>query len=128
MEYQLDFGGSVASKSELSREWTSLFFRPFSKLYRGKTNAPSTFLLSFFCRFSVRIDGTNYQVVMNESCSMQKINTEAMVHYQYKPHLSLGVLHKVCVELAKLEPGNYMLHHTHKHGAFVGLLKASSER
>lgn len=65
---------------------------------------------------------------MNESCSMQKVNTEAIVHHQYKPHLSLGVLHKVCVELTTLEPGNYLLLHAPKHGTFAGILKESNER
>lgn len=76
----------------------------------------------------VRIDATNYEVVMNESCSMQKVNTEAMVHYQYKPHLSLGVLHRVCVELLSLEPGNYLLLHNPKQGGFAGVLKECSEK
>lgn len=35
MEYQLEFGGNTPTKAELSKEWNSLFFRPFSKLYRG---------------------------------------------------------------------------------------------
>lgn len=65
---------------------------------------------------------------MNEGCTMQKVNTEAAVHYQYKPHLSLGVLHRICVELSGLEPGNYLLLHSPKHGAFVGILKESLEK
>lgn len=65
---------------------------------------------------------------MNENCTMQKVNTEAMVHYQYKPHLSLGVLHKICVELSNLETGNYLLVHSPKQGAFAGILKEVNEK
>lgn len=127
MEYQLEFGGSIASKSELSREWTSLFFRPFSKLYRGIIlfNFPEKVFTLFI--ISVRIDATNYQVIMNENCSMQKVNTEAMIHHQYKPHLSLGVLHRICVELSQCAPGNYLLHHSPKQGAFLSILKENSK-
>lgn len=35
-EQQLMLGANILSKSELSRAYTSLYFTPYSQLYRGK--------------------------------------------------------------------------------------------
>lgn len=78
--------------------------------------------------FLVRTDFTSLEVVLVEPCTLQKINTEAMAHYQFKPHLGLGVLYKLFAELSKLEPGKYLLQHIPKHGPFVSILKECDER
>lgn len=136
MEYQLGLGGSISTKSELSKEWTSLFFRPYSKLYRGKKSQwkqnwlsiIKTKHINYVVFLLVRTDFITSEVVMVENCTMQKINTEAMTQYEYKPHQRLGVMYKIFIELSKLCPGNYLLRHVPKQGPFVAVLKECSEK
>ncbi|XP_060528734.1 uncharacterized protein LOC132703476 isoform X2 [Cylas formicarius] len=109
LEMQLNFGANIPSKSELAREWTSLFFTPYSNLYR------------------VRISPLTNEVICVERCTIQKVVTEAQTHYNYKPHLGLGILQKVFEKLQMLEPGNYLLQHLPKHEAFVAVLKECQE-
>ncbi|XP_050310892.1 uncharacterized protein LOC126746615 [Anthonomus grandis grandis] len=105
LELQHTYGANVASKSELSREWTSLFFTPFSHLYR------------------VRIAAKHGEVLTIEKCNIQKITSEAHSYYQFKPQLALGSLQQVFEQLTQLQPGNYLLQHLPKHEAFVAVLK-----
>ncbi|XP_030760385.1 uncharacterized protein LOC115885569 [Sitophilus oryzae] len=105
LETQLRYGAKITSKSELAREWVSLFFTPYSNLYR------------------VRLSPTSGEVICVDKCTIQKVAAEAQTHYQYKPQLSLGVLQKVFEELINLEPGDYLLQHLPKHEAFVAILK-----
>ncbi|XP_044753470.1 little elongation complex subunit 2-like [Coccinella septempunctata] len=105
VELQLQYGANIPTKSELSREWTSLFFRPFSNLYR------------------VRTHWNTAEVVNLEKCSIQKVANEANQLYQYKPYLGLGVLNDVLTKLVELSEGSYLLAHLPKHGSFVSLLK-----
>lgn len=105
VEYQLQYGANVPTKSELSREWCSLFFRPFSNLYR------------------VRMHWNTAEVVNIEKCSIQKVAADANHLYQYKPYLGLGILNDVLTKLVQLDEGNYLLTHLPKHGSFASLLK-----
>jgi len=105
LEFQLEYGASIPSKSELITEWTDLFFRPYSHLYR------------------VLLQPSTAEVVSIDGVSMQQINSEAMNHYEYKPHLRLGTLYTIYSILTAREPGSYLLHHTSKIGPFVELLK-----
>ncbi|KAF2880289.1 hypothetical protein ILUMI_25885 [Ignelater luminosus] len=105
LELQLELGANIATKQEVIREWTSLFFRPFSHLYR------------------IRLQSNSSEVVSVESVNLQKLNFEAMQHYQYKPNDQLIVVYKVFLELSKLEPGNYLLHHTERNGPFAQIMK-----
>ncbi|KAK4876435.1 hypothetical protein RN001_012857 [Aquatica leii] len=104
VEYQLEHGANIATKTELVKQWTDLLFRPFSHLYR------------------VRLQGNTSEVVDVESVSLQKINSEAMHHHQYKPFERLGALFTVFTKLLDLECGNYMLHHNERTGAFAEVL------
>ncbi|XP_066157895.1 uncharacterized protein [Euwallacea fornicatus] len=106
LEHQLKFGARIPSKEELAKDWTSLFFTPFSNLYR------------------VGIATNANEVIYTQKCTMQKIAAEAQTHYQYKPQLSLGILQKVFQELIKLEPGQYLMQHLPKHEAFLAIRKA----
>lgn len=36
LEHQWEHGGEILTHSEILRQWTSLYFRPFSNLIRGK--------------------------------------------------------------------------------------------
>ncbi|KAB0794441.1 hypothetical protein PPYR_11280 [Photinus pyralis] len=109
LEYQIEHGASICTKHELVRQWADLFFRPFSQLYR------------------VRIKADNSEVVHIEGVPMQKINMEAMQHYQYKPHERLGALFTIFSQLTTLEQGNYVLRHSGRTGAFGEILKETSE-
>ncbi|CAH0556148.1 unnamed protein product [Brassicogethes aeneus] len=108
-EQQLKLGANIPSKSDLSREWTSLFFTPYSNLYRARVNTNPA------------------ELVKIEKCSIQKVVNEAWVHYKYKPHFGLGVLQKILGELLKLDYGEYLLHHVPKSGAFASLMKKCDE-
>lgn len=77
---------------------------------------------------AVRIDYTKLEMVLKENCTLQKINSEAHANYQHKPHTHLTVLYKIFTELAKLEPGKYLLHYVPKFGQFVALLKECSSK
>lgn len=63
------------------------------------------------------------EIIAIENCNAQKILHEAQTHYQLNLHLGLGALYKVLSRLVLLAPGNYLLHHTPKDGAFVKLMK-----
>lgn len=109
VEYQLEHGAAICTKRELVRQWTDLFFKPFSHLYR------------------VRILGSSSEVVHVESVSLQKINMEALQHHQYKPHERLGALFTIFSQLTTLDCGNYLLHHNERTGAFGDILKETTE-
>lgn len=68
------------------------------------------------------------EVVTTERCTMQKINNEANSLYNYKPHLSLGLLYSLLAELTELVPGNYLLKHADKDGPFLTLLEETGEQ
>ncbi|KAL3268592.1 hypothetical protein HHI36_007700 [Cryptolaemus montrouzieri] len=105
IELQLEYGANIPTKSELSREWTSLFFRPFSNLYR------------------VRMHCDTAEVVSIEKCTLQKVISEANALYQYNPYLGLGMLNELLNSLVQLETGNYLLVHLPKHEHFVSVWK-----
>ncbi|XP_017781436.1 PREDICTED: uncharacterized protein LOC108566190 [Nicrophorus vespilloides] len=105
IEYQLDFGGGICSRTDLVKQWASLYFKPFCGLYR------------------IRSHYSSCDVVKIEPCSIQKVANEAMVYHQCKPNAGIGVLYKIFHELRKLPPANYLLHREPKQGAFVALLQ-----
>ncbi|XP_076251590.1 uncharacterized protein LOC143190894 isoform X1 [Rhynchophorus ferrugineus] len=105
LETQLNYGAKIPSKSELAREWTSLFFIPFSNLYR------------------VRLSPLSGEVIAVDKCNIQKVVAEANTHYNYKPQHALGILQIVFEELINLDTGNYLLQHLPKHEVFVAILK-----
>lgn len=109
LEYQIEHGATICTKHELVRQWADLFFRPFSHLYR------------------VRIKSDNSEVVHVEGVCVQKINMEAMQHYQYKPHERLGALFTIFSQLTTLEQGNYVLRHSGRTGAFGEIFKETLE-
>ncbi|GLV32446.1 hypothetical protein CBL_00845 [Carabus blaptoides fortunei] len=106
LEFQWEYGGELVTKSEVLRQWTTLYFRPFSRLLR------------------VRMKGTNQEYIKIENILLNKIVSEALKHYNCTPMLHLGVLYNVLSNLINLKPGNYLLHHTPKHGPFVALMKS----
>lgn len=106
----MQYGANICSKSELARDWTSLFFRIYSNLYRARIYSPNT------------------EVIDMEKCTLHKVNLEAQTHYNYRPILGLGVLQKIMAELMTFECGNYLLLHLPKHGSFVAALKESDQK
>ncbi|KAL1491862.1 hypothetical protein ABEB36_012394 [Hypothenemus hampei] len=109
VESQLSYGATIPSKEELINEWTSLFFIPFSNLYR------------------VRVSSNNSEVVNIEKCNIQKTIREAQTHHQFKPQIGLGVLQTVFETLINLPTGNYLLQHLPKHEGFIALLRACEQ-
>ncbi|XP_044260128.1 uncharacterized protein LOC123008400 isoform X2 [Tribolium madens] len=105
IEQQMQYGVNIASQSEIARDWTSLFFRLYSFLYRARIYSPMN------------------EVISVEKCSIQKINIEAQTHYDYKPILGLGVLEKVLSHLVGLDCGTYLLQHLPKHESFLSIMK-----
>ncbi|KAJ3642094.1 hypothetical protein Zmor_024910 [Zophobas morio] len=105
IEQQVQYGVNIPSKSELARDWTCLFFRLYSVLYRARIYNPTT------------------EIIAVEKCSIQKINVEAHTHYEYKPILGLGVLQKILSRLITLDCGTYLLQHLPKQESFISLLK-----
>lgn len=105
LEFQLEYGARIPTKSELVKQWTSIFFRPYSCLYR---------FLMHSC---------NSEIVMVERCDLNKVSNEAITHYNHNPHLGIGVLYKVFSSLIRLSPGNYLLRHQMDHGPFAALLE-----
>ncbi|CAG9762966.1 unnamed protein product [Ceutorhynchus assimilis] len=110
IEMQLKYGANIQTKSELIGEWASLFFRPFSNLYR------------------VRISPVKGEVICLEKCHIQKVIAEAQHHYHYKPQLGLATLQKVFEDVSKLPVGNYLLRHLPKQGNFISVLKQSDKQ
>lgn len=104
LEYQLEYGARIPSKSELAKQWASVFFRPYSALYR------------------VLIHAYTSEIITVQSCDATKIINEACTYYNYNPNYGLGVLYKVFSSLMSLTPGNYLLHHTPEHGPFIDLM------
>lgn len=43
LEFQWEHGGEIITKSEILRQWTTLFFRPFSSLLRGDVQKKQIF-------------------------------------------------------------------------------------
>lgn len=78
--------------------------------------------------FSVRIANMKSEVVSTERCTMQRINNEASSLYNYKPHLSLGLLYNILAEFTDLPTGSYLLRHTEKDGPFVALMEETEKR
>jgi hypothetical protein len=109
IEQQLQYGANVASKSELARDWTTLFFRLYSNLYRARIYSPMS------------------EIISVEKCTIQKVFSEAVTQHDYKPILGLGVLQKVLSELVKLNCGNYILQHLPKHESFVSVMKQCND-
>ncbi|XP_019875856.2 uncharacterized protein LOC109603798 [Aethina tumida] len=102
-EQQLMLGANILSKSELSRAYTSLYFTPYSQLYRA------------------RVFPRPVQLVAIDKCNIAKICYEAAQHYQYKPNPY--VLQKIVAHLVKQDVGEYLLHHMPKHEAFISIMK-----
>lgn len=108
LEYQLSFGGSVCSKSDLIKQWCSLFIRPQSILHR------------------VRIHPDTSEVIMVDTCNLQKINHEAQSLYNLIPSNGLQVLYNLFSTLSTLKCGHYLLHHKLADGGFVSLLEETN--
>lgn len=71
---------------------------------------------------------SNYgDVVYVDKCHIQKIAAEAQTHHQFRPNLGLGILEQTLETLITLEPGNYLLQHLPKHGAFIAILKETTD-
>lgn len=70
-----------------------------------------------------RIHNATSEVVVIENCAIQKINTEAIHHYKYKPYQGLNLLYKFLNEITKYEIGNYLIRYSPKTGPFLLALK-----
>lgn len=70
------------------------------------------------------MNGTNQDYIKIENILLNKIVSEALKNYNFTPTSNLGVLYNVLSNLINLKPGNYLLHHTPKHGPFVALMKS----
>ncbi|XP_048518889.1 uncharacterized protein LOC109540142 [Dendroctonus ponderosae] len=109
LETELHYGAQLSSQSQLCREWTQLFFTPFSSL----------------CR--VRIAPSSGEVIDVERCSIQGVAAESLRVHQHKPQLALGTLQAVFERVAALAPGRYLLQHLPKHHTFVAVLQQADE-
>lgn len=110
IEQQLQYGANICSKSELARDWTSLFFRIYSNLYRARLYIPAS------------------EIIDVQKCSQSQVELEAQTYYNYRPILGLGVLTKIIAELVTFECGQYVLQHLPKNGSFVTVLKETHQR
>lgn len=110
IEQQLQYGANICSKSELARDWTALFFRIYSNLYRARLYSPTS------------------EIIDVEKCSQSQVELEAQTNFNYRPILGLGVLTKIMAELLTFECGQYVLQHLPKHGSFVTILKETDQR
>lgn len=99
MEYQTEYGAQCLTRSELTRQWISLFVRPGADLYR------------------VRVNACTSEVMMIEQHSLHEVAQQA----GHPNSTALGTLYNLLVGLVDLEPGTYLLSHTLKLGAFVNL-------
>lgn len=105
LEFQWEHGGEILTHSEILRQWTSLYFRPFSNLIRA------------------RILGNNHYYKI-ESVNLNKIANESIKHYKTSPSTNLGVIYNVFSNLLNTAPGNYILHHNSNQGPFTALMKS----
>lgn len=110
IEYQLEYGVSIPTKTELSREWTSLFFRPFSVLYRARVHWKSS------------------EVVSLDKRCLQKITNEAISLHNFNPYQGLKMLANLLNNLRGLEEGNYLLRHSPNNENFISILRECNRR
>lgn len=107
LEYLTQFGASVLTRSEIAREWIATLVRPDSALVRA------------------RIDALTYNVFLNERKALKHLTREG-ASVDFRPGEQLGVLHTIFDSLKAIaEPGQYLMRHDGKTGAFVRVFKAS---
>ncbi|GJQ87364.1 hypothetical protein Trydic_g17408 [Trypoxylus dichotomus] len=109
MEYHLEYGGGIPTRRELLKQWVYAHFRPYCQVRRVRTHYNTG------------------EVIAIENCTSQKIALDAHTHYQINLHLGLGVLYKIFSRFTNLTCGDYILHHLTKDGAFVALLRETTE-
>ncbi|TRY73615.1 hypothetical protein TCAL_01867 [Tigriopus californicus] len=109
LEYQTQFGASVMTRSEIAKEWIATLARPDSGLVR------------------IRTDALTYNVLLTERKLLKHLTKEG-ISVDFRPGEQLGVLHTIFSSLKAIaEPGQYLMRHDGKTGAFVRVFKASKE-
>ncbi|XP_023703080.1 little elongation complex subunit 2 isoform X2 [Cryptotermes secundus] len=99
LEYQTEYGAQCLTRSELTRQWISLYVRPGADLYR------------------VRVNACTSEVMMIEQQSLHEVAQQA----GHPNSTAFGTLYSLLLGLVDLEPGAYLLSHTPKLGAFANL-------
>lgn len=74
-------------------------------------------------QFTARIHYKTSEIITIENCTIQKINNEALHHYNYKPYHGLDILYKILLELQNYDIGNYILRYCPEKGPFLIVLK-----
>ncbi|XP_047120106.1 little elongation complex subunit 2-like isoform X1 [Schistocerca piceifrons] len=105
LEYQSEYGMELPAMSEVCRQWISLYFRDKCNLVRARIDAPSQKLL------------------LVEDKKMEDLARE-WFDQRIRSSL-LSILYSILLGLLDVEPGNYLLSHRKKMGAFASLMKAT---
>ncbi|KAF0301252.1 Little elongation complex subunit 2 [Amphibalanus amphitrite] len=107
--YQPAYGIEVMTRPEVISQWLDCLLRPNSRVVR------------------VHLDPISQMVLAAEERSFSQL-TEEFAKYDtgFKPPYGLQVLESVLVELTQQPPGQYLLSHDSRSGAFVRLSRASA--
>ena len=106
LEHQSQFGAEQVSVSQCAKEWISSLIRPGS----------------LATRFRITPDS---QICMVEQKTLNQLTQESRV-VGMDPSKQLVNLHNIFSDVRSLSPGQYILQHTDKSGAFCNVLEASS--
>lgn len=74
---------------------------------------------------AVRVNACTSEVMMIEHHSLQDVTQETLQETGRPNSMILGTLYNVLLGLVDLEPGNYLLSHTARLGAFVNLWQST---
>ncbi|XP_076762937.1 uncharacterized protein LOC143430509 [Xylocopa sonorina] len=106
LEHQGDLGAEVVTLEEALKQWISLTFRPHTFLAR------------------VRILAQTSEVLQIEHRTAISISNEVKRLYDIKVEDCLIILHNTIQIVANLSPGQYVIRHTVRNGAFATIFKA----
>jgi hypothetical protein len=81
--------------------------------------------MNFHCLLAVRVNACTSELMMIEHRSLQDVAQETVQQTGRPNSMILGTLYNVLLGLVDLEPGNYLLSHTPKLGAFVNLWQST---
>ncbi|CAL7935085.1 unnamed protein product [Xylocopa violacea] len=105
LEHQVDLGAEAVTLEEALKQWISLTFRPHTFLAR------------------VRILAQTSEVLQIEYRTAISISNEIKRLYDIKVEDSLIILHNTIQTVANLAPGQYIMRHTVRNGAFATVFK-----
>lgn len=105
LEHQIALGAEAVTLEEALKQWISLLFRPGTCLAR------------------IRISAQTSEVIQIEKRTTTSINNEIKRLYNVKAEDSLVVLYNLIQTLSNVTPGQYIIRHTVRNGAFATVYK-----